>query len=95
MQQNTVACQPVKEVHAFYGALEVRHSVHNSPTFVSILSQINPVHILPSNFFKIHFNLSFNLCLDLPSGLFTSDLPIKTLHSFALLPTRATCPSTP
>ena len=51
VQQSTVACQSVKEVHASYGALEVRYRVHNSPTLVSILSQINL--LAPELFFFI------------------------------------------
>ena len=37
--------------------------------------------------------LSSNLQLDLPSGLFPSDLTIKTLYSPLLSPINATCPT--
>lgn len=44
------------------------------PTFVtshSLLSQINPVH--PNIPFKIHFDISSNLCLRLPTDFFPSN----------------------
>jgi hypothetical protein len=52
----------------------------------SVLSQINPVHTLKYNFSKIHFNISRSF-LDLPSGLFPSRFPIKTLFPFLIFPT--------
>ena len=43
--------QRVKKFPAFYGTLRP-YRVHNSPSLVPILNQINPLHVIPSSFFK-------------------------------------------
>jgi hypothetical protein len=60
--------------------------VHKCPPTVPSLSQIIPVHVFPSHFLKIHFNIILHLCLGLPSGLFPSNLPTKTLYAPLLSP---------
>jgi hypothetical protein len=56
--------------------------VHKSPPLVHILSQINPVHTIPSYFFKILLIFSINLILSLSSGFFPSGFPsISYMHS--------------
>jgi hypothetical protein len=45
---------------------KVHYCVRKSPPLVPILTQINPIHTIPSYLSKIHFNLG------LPSGLFPS-----------------------
>jgi len=37
--------------------LRIHYHVHKSPQVVPVLSQINPLHTLQSNLFKIHFNI--------------------------------------
>jgi hypothetical protein len=45
----------------------------------------------PSHLLKIHFNLIPHLRLGLPTGLFSSGVPTKTLYAPLLSPTRVTC----
>jgi hypothetical protein len=36
---------------------KVHYRINKSPLFIRIPSQINPVHVLPTNLFNIHFNI--------------------------------------
>ena len=71
----------------------VRYRIHNSPPPVPILSHNNPVHALHPTSWRSILILSSHLLLGLPSGLFPSSLPTKTLYTPLLSPTRATCPA--
>ena len=65
------------------------HRLHKSPLLLPIVSQINPVHVLPSHILKIHSNIFLRLRLGLPSCL--SQFP--QLYTTLFSPVRATCPA--
>jgi len=74
---------------------KVHYRIHKCRPPVRILNQIDPVHTPKSHFLKIHLILSSHLCLGLPSGLFPSGFPIKTLYTPLFSPIRATCSAHP
>ena len=57
---------------------KVHYRTNKHPPPVSILGQLNPVHIPTSHLLEIH--PSTHLRLGLPSGLFPSGFPSKTLY---------------
>ena len=67
--------------------------IHKCPPPVPILSQLDPVHTPHSTSWRSILILSFHLHLGLPSGLFPSHFPTKTLYTRHLSPIRATCPT--
>ena len=62
---------------------KVLYCTHKRPPPVPILGQPNPVHIPTSHLLEIHPNIiqSTHLRLGLPSGLFPSGFPTKTLYA--------------
>ena len=58
---------------------DVHYRSHKCPSPVSILSQLDPVHA-PTSWRSILI-LSYHLCQGLPSGLFSSCFPTKTLYT--------------
>ena len=72
---------------------KVHYRTHKRPPPVSILGPPKPVHIHTSHLLEIHLILSTHLCLDLPSGLFPSGFPTKTLYTPLSSPIRVTYPA--
>jgi hypothetical protein len=57
------------------------------------IDRLDLVHTSKPHFLKIYLNVILRLCLGLPSGLFPSGFPTKTLFTSLLSPTHVTCPA--
>jgi len=71
---------------------KVHYRIHKWPPPVPILSQLDPVHTPTSHYLKIRLNIIPHLRLGLPSGLFPSGFPSKTLYTLLFSPISSTCP---
>jgi hypothetical protein len=71
---------------------KIHYRVHRSPPLVPILSQIDPVHVIPSYLSEIYFNIVHRPTSWSSSGLFPSGFPTNILYSFRFSTFRATCP---
>jgi len=93
---------PSWEVNRFSATQEIpcilrnsqfHYRIHNSLPSVPILSQIDPVHPPDPTYRRFILILFSHLRLGLPSCLFPSGFPTKTLYTTLLSPIRATCPA--
>jgi hypothetical protein len=87
-----VNCAVTQEIPSILWNPKVHYRVHKSPPLVLILSQINPIHTIPSYLSKINFNIVHHLRLGLPSGLFPSGFPTNILCKFLFNAAHAKCP---
>jgi hypothetical protein len=86
------SCVSTQEFPNILWNSNVHHRVHKIPPLISILSQMKPVHNIPSYLSKIFLILSTHLRLGIPSGLCPSGFITKILYSISFFPMRATCP---
>jgi hypothetical protein len=74
-----VNCAATQELPSILWNPKVHYRVHKSPPLVLILSQIDPIHTIPSYLSKIHFNIVRPPTSCLPSGLFPSGIPTNII----------------
>jgi hypothetical protein len=84
------SCSASQDIPCALWIPKVRRRVHNSPPSIAILSKINPVHISPSHFLNIHFNIILPSTRTSSSGD-SSCFPTKTPCAFLVFSVRATC----
>jgi hypothetical protein len=75
------------------GNPKVHCLIHKCSPPVPILRQLDSAHARDSTLWRSTLVLSFHLSLDLPSGLFPSGFPAKSLNTPLLSPIRTTCPA--
>jgi len=71
----------------------LHYYVQNSPPFVPVPSQINPIHVLTSISWRCTLILSSHVQLGLSSSLFPSGITTKIPYEFIFFPMQATCPA--
>ena len=89
--ENVTGFQLIKKFPAYYGNWKLisANSRHLSLTWATSIQSM-PSH---STSWKSNLILSCHLRLGLPSGLFPSDFPIKTLYTLLLSRIHAICPA--
>jgi len=80
-----------QEIRCLLWNPKIHYYVHNSPSLVPILYQMNPDDNLPPISLRSILILSSQLRLILSSGLFPSDVPAKILYAFLISLMHVTC----
>ena len=71
-----------KDIPHILWSLKVHYRIHKRPPPVPVLSQIDPIHGLPSNFSKVHFNI----ILPCTSGLSKWSTSLRFPHPVSTSP---------
>jgi hypothetical protein len=58
LSSETASCGAIQELPSILWNPNVHSHVHKSPPLFHFLSQINPLHIIPSYLSKIHCNIT-------------------------------------
>jgi len=82
-----------KEISRLLWNPNVHYRVHNSLPLFPTLSQMNPVHILPSYFFQTHYNIIFPFILRSSEWSLLFRFSDKNSKCVSHLPMHATCPA--
>ena len=84
---------PSQEISPILWNTKVHYRIQKYPPTVPILSQLDPVHTPHPTSWRSILILSSHLRLGLPSGLFPSGFPTKTLYTPLSSHIRNTCPT--
>lgn len=87
------SCSDSQEIPRLSHNLKTHHSVHKSPSLVSILSQINPTHTILPHFIHLETILPFT-CRP-PKWTLSYRFSDKLMYALLIYPVCATCPSHP
>ena len=90
-EADTFSCS--QEIALILFQLNVQFRVHSSQPPVPVLRQINPVHALPSYFFKAHLYIILQNRLRSSKGPLSFMFPHQTLYEFFTSLVPAPCPA--